>query len=234
MNKKRFFLFFSILIFSTVLVAQTSTKWRGPNGNGIYNETGLLKQWPVSGPEILWHYDDLGEGHSSPVFANDLIYLSAGLDSIGYVVVLNNNGQLQWKAPYGKEFYESYEGARTSPTVVGDLLYIYSAYGVLTCMDANNGEVKWVKDGFNDFDGKNIRWGVTETVLVDGDVVYFTPGGKKNNVVALNRFTGDLIWSSPGMGEVSAYCSPLMVELAARKLLVTMTADHILGIDAAS
>ncbi|MBT6005007.1 MAG: hypothetical protein HOG79_04740, partial [Prolixibacteraceae bacterium] len=85
MNKKRFFLFFSILIFSTVLVAQTSTKWRGPNGNGIYNETGLLKQWPVSGPEILWHYDDLGEGHSSPVFANDLIYLSAGLDSIGYV-----------------------------------------------------------------------------------------------------------------------------------------------------
>ena len=234
MIKKIFFLLLAISLLSSVVNAQMPTKWRGPNGNGVYNETGLLKQWPASGPDILWHYDDLGEGHSSPVFANGLIYLSAGLDSVGYVVVLNQDGKLQWKAPYGKEFYESYEGARTSPTVVGDLLYIYSAYGVLTCMDANNGEVKWEKDGFNDFDGKNIRWGVTETVLVDDDLVYFTPGGKKNNVVALNRFSGDLVWTSAGEGDVSAYCSPLMVELPGLKLLVTMTADHILGLDAAT
>jgi len=234
MIKKVFFLLFSVIIFSSVLEAQTPTKWRGPNANGIYNEMGLLKQWPAAGPEMLWHYDDLGQGHSSAVFANGQIYMSAGLDSLGYVVVLTMDGKLKWKAPYGKEFYESYEGARTSPVVVGDLLYIYSAYGVLTCMDANNGEVKWKKDGFNDFDGKNIRWGVTETLLVDGDKVFFTPGGAKNNVVALNRFTGDLIWSSEGMGEVSAYCSPLMVDLPARKLLVTMTADHIIGIDAKS
>jgi outer membrane protein assembly factor BamB len=234
MIRKLFFILFSIFLLNSFVIAQTPTKWRGSNANGIYNETGLLKQWPADGPEILWHYDDLGEGHSSPVFANGVIYLSAGLDSIGYVVVLNQDGELQWKAPYGKEFYESYVGTRTSPVVVGDLLYIYSGYGVLTCMDSNNGEIKWKKDGFNDLDGKNIRWGVNETVVVDGDKVFFTPGGKKNNVVALNRFTGDLIWTSPGMGELSAYCSPLLVDLTARKLLVTMTADHILGIDAAS
>lgn len=234
MVKKAIVFFIFLVITATFIFAQTPTKWRGPNGNGIYNETGLLKQWPANGPEIIWSYEDLGEGHSSPVFANNSIYISAGVDSTGYVVVLNNDGKFKWKAPYGREFFESYPGARTSPTVVGDLLYIYSGYGVLTCMDANNGAIKWQKDAFNDFDGKNITWGVTETVAVNGDLVYFTPGGKRNNVVALNRFTGDVVWSSAGKGELSAYCSPLLVELPARKLLVTMTADHIIGIDAAT
>lgn len=231
MIKKAFLVFFSIILTAFFLNAQVPTKWRGGN-NGVYNETGLLKEWPANGPEILWHFEGLGEGHSSPVFANNLIYLSSMVDGDGYIFVLTQDGKLQWKASYGKEFSESYPGARTSPVVVGDLLYIYSGHGVLTCMDANNGDIKWQKDGFNDFDGQNIRWGVTETVVVDGDVVYFTPGGKKNNVVALNRFSGDLIWSSPGKGELSAYCTPLLVELPARKLLVTMTADHIIGLDA--
>jgi outer membrane protein assembly factor BamB len=99
-------------------------------------------------------------------------------------------------------------------------------------MDSKNGDVKWKKDVFNDFDGKNIQWGVTETVLVDGDIVYVTPGGNKNNVVALNRFNGNLIWSSPAVGNLSAYCTPLLVELPSRKLLVTHTADNIIGVDA--
>lgn len=231
MNKKTFVIICTI-IFSTLLgAAQTPTRWRGENGNGVYNETGLLKKWPAGGPEIIWHYDDLGEGHSSPVFANNLIYISAEIDSVGYIVVLSQDGKFQWKAPYGKEFTESYPGARTSPTVVGDLLYIYSGHGILSCMNSANGEIKWQKSAFDDFHGKQIRWGVTESVVVDGDLVFMTPGGKKNNVVALNRFNGDLVWSSPGVGNTSAYCTPLLVKLPTRKILVTMTADNIIGVD---
>jgi outer membrane protein assembly factor BamB len=225
--------FFIILIFTSVnLYAQEPTKWRGPNGNGVYDETGLLKQWLASGPEIIWSYDGLGEGHSSPAIANGTIYLSGMEGETGYIYALTTDGSLKWKKAYGEEFHESYPGSRSTPVVAGDLLYIYSGLGDLTCMDANSGDIKWKKNAFDDFDGKNIRWGVTETVVVDGDKVYFTPGGKKDNVVALNRFTGEHIWSSPGMGEVSAYCSPLLLDLPARKLLVTMTADHIIGVDA--
>lgn len=212
--------------------AQTPTRWRGPNGNGVYEEGSLLKKWPDSGPEMVWHFDELGEGHSSPAFANGLIYLSGMEGETGYIYVLNPAGELQWKLPYGKEFHESYPGARSTPVIAGDLLYIYSGHGVLTCMNATHGEIEWQKDVLEAFDGENIRWGVTETVVVDGDKVFVTPGGKKNNVVALNRFNGDLIWSCPGKGELSAYCTPLLVELEGRKLLVTMTADHIIGMDA--
>lgn len=231
MIKKVFALIFIILISSSILFAQEPTVWR-VDGSGIYHETGLLKEWPANGPEIIWTFEGLGEGHSSPVFANGLIYLSSMIDSTGYIFVFNQDGKLQWKVEYGKEFTDSYPGARSSVVVDGDLMYMYTGYGELICMDAKNGDKKWTKKAFEDFDGENIRWGVTETVVVDGDVVYFTPGGKKNNVVALNRFNGDLIWSSAGKGELSAYCTPLLVELPARKLLVTHTADHIIGLDA--
>ncbi|MFW6277382.1 MAG: PQQ-binding-like beta-propeller repeat protein [Prolixibacteraceae bacterium] len=223
----------TIIAFSvTNLYAQTPTRWRGPNGDGVYNDTGLMKEWPASGPEILWHFDGIGEGHSSPAIANGLIYLSGMINETGYIHALTPDGKLKWKASYGEEFHESYPGSRSTPVIAGDLLYIYSGHGVLTCMDANNGDVDWQVNVLDKYDGQNIRWGVTETVVVEGDKVYATPGGKKHNMVALNRFTGELIWSTPGAGDISAYCTPLLIELPERKLLVTHTADHIIGVDA--
>lgn len=230
MIKRTIVPFILILFFASTLFAQTPTVWRA-DGSGIYKETGLLKQWPENGPEILWTFEGLGKGHSSPVFANGKIYISGTVGEEGFVFVLSEDGKLLWKVSYGTEFGGNYPGARSSVVVDGDLMYMYSGFGNLICMDANDGTVKWKKNAFEDFDGGNITWGVTETVVIDGDLLYFTPGGKENNVVALNRFSGDLVWSSPGKGELSAYCTPLLVELA-RKLLVTHTAEHIIGLDA--
>ena len=221
-----------MLVFLAFIVyGQNVTKWRGPDGNGYYSESNLLKEWPAEGPEIVWHFDGLGEGHSSPAIAHNRIYLSGMVDNMGYVYALDADGKLLWKTQYGEEFTESYPGARSTPVIAGDLLYIYSGHGVLTCMDANTGSVKWKKDALKDFDGKNITWGVTETVLIDGDLLFLTPGGKKNNVVALNKNDGNLVWSSAGMGDQSAYCTPVIAELPSRKVLITHTGDHILGLD---
>lgn len=231
MIKRTIVPFILILFFTSMLFAQTPTVWRA-DGSGIYNETGLLKQWQENGPEILWAFEGLGKGHSSPVFANGKIYISGTVGEEGFVFVLSEDGKLLWKVSYGTEFGGNYPGARSSVVVDDDLMYMYSGFGNLICMDANDGTVKWKKNAFEDFDGGNITWGVTETVVIDGDLLYFTPGGKENNVVALNRFSGDLVWSSPGKGELSAYCTPLLVELPARKLLVTHTAEHIVGLDA--
>ncbi|MCK3682974.1 PQQ-binding-like beta-propeller repeat protein [Maribellus sp. YY47] len=233
MTKKAFSLLLPTFLLTINLLAQNPTMWRG-DGSGVYHETGLLKEWPANGPEILWSFEELGDGHASPVVANNTIYVSGMADSIGFVFALSQDGKLKWKATYGKEFAESYPGARSSVVVAGDLLYMYSGLGELVCMSSANGEKKWSKNVLKEFDGGNITWGVTETVVIDGDLVYVTPGGKQHNVVALNRFSGNLVWSSPGKGELSAYCTPLLVELPTRKLLVTHTADHVIGIDAKS
>lgn len=233
MGNRLTILVFLILLGNTVF-AQQPTKWRGPNANGVYEAPNLLASWPADGPEVIWSFEGLGEGFSSPAFANGKIYCSGMIDGTGYVFVLDQNGKEISKMKYGDEFTESYGGARSTPTVVGNLIYMLSGLGVLVCLDENSGTPQWSKNLFKDFDGINIRWGVTESVVVDGDMLYCSPGGKTNNVIALNRMNGDLIWSCKGLGELSAYCTPLLVKLPSRKILVNMMASHILGIDASS
>ncbi|MFC0876074.1 PQQ-binding-like beta-propeller repeat protein [Saccharicrinis sp. FJH2] len=219
------------LLCSVTGLAQIESAWRGPDRNGIYPDKGLLTQWPEDGPEIIWHYDNLGEGYSSASFYNDKIYMSGNEDTTGYIYVLDMNGSLLWKKPYGRAYTGSFPNTRTTPLVTDGKIYMYTGYGVLTCMNAENGDKIWVLDTQKELDGRNITWGVTENLLIDGDKLFCSPGGEKYNVIAVNKNTGKLIWSSPGLGDLSAYCSPVVIPRKGRKILVTMMASHIQGHD---
>jgi outer membrane protein assembly factor BamB len=214
--------------------SQEDTRWRGPSGNGVYPETGLMERWPDGGPEVLWTCGGLGQGFSSAVVSGEFIYTTGMIDGTGYLFKVGMYGDLVYKKPYGPEFTESWYGTRGSPVVAGDKVYVVSGNGKLVCFHRNDGRILWSKELFRDFDGKNIEWGMNETVAVDGDILYVTPGGRNNNVVALNRHTGGLVWSSRGLGELSAYCSPLLFEHNGRKILATHTASHLIGLDASS
>lgn len=224
----------SLLILVTPLLnyAQTPTKWRGPNQNGYYPDTGLLKEWPAGGPEILWQYDKLGEGFSSPAFGNDRIYVSGMEGRTGFVYALEQDGRLIWKAPYGAEFYESYPGSRGTPVIDGDRLYMLSGMGQLACLSSNSGQVLWRKDLFNEYGGRNTDWGLAETLLIYGDKLICTPGGRQHNIIALNKQNGELIWSSKAASDIPAYCSPLLISRGGRNLIVTHSADHVVAVDA--
>src|SRR5258708_488594 len=41
-------------------------QWRGPQRDGISQETGLLPEWPADGPKLLWRVEDIGSGYSTP------------------------------------------------------------------------------------------------------------------------------------------------------------------------
>jgi outer membrane protein assembly factor BamB len=156
------------------------------------------------------------------------------IDGQAVLFVLDMNGKILKQFKYGKEFDDSYPGSRSTPTIAGDLAYLLTGNGKLVCFDLKAGKQVWSKDFLTQMDGSNITWGYTESILVDGDKLFCTPGGKTNNVMALNRMTGETIWSCSGLGELSAYCTPLLIELPARQLLVTHTQNHALGIDAVS
>lgn len=227
-------IFVLALFFYGISYAQEPTSWRGPNRDGVYPESGLLKAWPPSGPEILWSYEELGQGHSSVVVSNGFVYASGLSAGKGFLFKFDLSGKLIYKESYGAEFAESYQGTRGTPVIVGDKIYLVSGHGKLVCLNEADGEILWSKELFTDFDGSNIQWGVNETPVVDGNLIYATPGGKRNNVIALDRFTGNLVWTSPGNGELSAYCTPLLFEHKGKKILATHTNSHLIGLDAAS
>jgi outer membrane protein assembly factor BamB len=139
---------------------------------------------------------------------------------------------LLWKKSYGKDWVSIFPGARSTPTLVDDLIYLENGNGSVDCLKAKDGEKVWNVDFFKDFQCDSVQFGFSESLLIDGDILYCTPGGKTNNVVALNRFTGKKIWANPGYKEPATYSSPILINHNGTRLLVNLTASSIIGLNA--
>ena len=101
----RFVPIFSTVILSAALFALAADwpQWRGPNRDGISKETGLLQQWPESGPKLLWERTDIGDGFSTPSIDGDRMYLqsSKGLED-EFVHAMNSaDGKTVWTTRLG-------------------------------------------------------------------------------------------------------------------------------------
>ena len=207
-------------------------QFRGPNRDGKSAETGLLKKWPDDGPKLLWSDNGLGIGFSSVAIANGLIYTTGMLEREGFLFAYNLDGKLQGKFPYGPEWRGSFPGTRTTPTVDGDRVYVFSGLGVLTCFNTKSGDKIWQVDTLKEFEGNNITWGMSGSPLIDGNNVICTPGGSKGTIVALDKFTGRTIWATTGLTEAAAYCSPILIQKGPNRLLVNMIQKSVICVSA--
>jgi outer membrane protein assembly factor BamB len=235
--------FQSILVFFVLLIgmnqsfAQKVYQWRGDQRDGIYNENKLLKVWLENGPTLLWSNEEIGQGYAAPVVTNDKLLVNGEADSTSFLFAYDLKGKLLWKTPNGREYYgkgfsASFPGSRSTPTVVGDMVYTSSGIGRLAAIELATGKEKWAVDMVPELGGIVNQFGFAESPLIDGDKVYFMPGGSTNNVVALDRFTGKMIWTSKALGDTAAFCSPLLITLPSRKVLVTISNHFIFGVDA--
>lgn len=235
------FLLVLCCLFSVVSVvrSQTVVQWRGDHRDGTYHEKGLLKAWPQEGPQLLWQTEVLGNGYGSPSVTGDRLYVNGETDGISYVFAFDLKGNLVWKSANGPEFMgkdyaASFPGSRSQPTVVDGLVYVCSGLGRVACFEASTGKEKWGVDMIADLKGKMSYFGYSESVLVDEKNVYCFPGGDESNIVALDKMTGKVNWTSKAKGDAVSYCSPIMVKLPSKNVLVTVSREYLLGLNASN
>jgi outer membrane protein assembly factor BamB len=225
---------FMLVMSSSSLLGQDIVQWRGPDRNGIYTEAGLLKKWPGPGPKLLWHFDELGEGFTSAAVTTKGVFITGMIKDKGNIFGFDLKGKLLWKKEYGPEWTENHNGVRSTPLVVKDHLYFESAFGKIVCMNCSDGQTLWTVDMVKQYGAENIEWGITENLLFDGNTLYCTPGGKGASMVALDMNSGKEIWKSKSNGEKSAYCSPMMIKLPNKKIIVTIMQYSVCGFDAST
>lgn len=229
------FVFVVAILFSCATKEEKKTtfeQWRGENRDGKYQEKDLLKTWPEEGPELLWYNEDLGAGYGSPIITDSTLYILASRDSTAVVVAFDLKGNVKWQKDFGSEWHNGYPGTRSTPTLIDNLLYVTSGTGDISCLNSENGEILWTKSMLNDFYGKKPVFGYAQSLLINDSIVYAMPGGKDTNFVALNRYTGDIIWISQARGEKPAYNSPRLIDINENQVLVTYSKENFMGIDA--
>ncbi len=199
-------------------------QFHGPKRDSISTETGLLRLWPPEGPRLLWTAQGLGEGFTTVTIADGLIYTAGNRDGATVRSRAANGGAWTGQSP----------GTRGAPTLDGTRLYHESPLGHLVCLEAKTGRLLWHVDLLETFGSENITWALSESVLIDGDRVICCPGGPQTAVVALDKYTGKTLWKSPSAGDLAGYASPVLAEWEGLRIILTMTARALIGVDADS
>jgi outer membrane protein assembly factor BamB len=216
--------------------------WRGPNRDALSTETGLLQEWGSKGPPLEWKASGIGAGFSSVAVVGDRIYTMGDKDGAQRVFALSRSGgRILWQAKLGGTHEDDRRrgGSRGTPVVDGNRLFALGTDGNLVCLDTETGREIWRRSLPRDFGGQMMsRWMWSESPLVDGDRLVFTPGARDAALVAVEKATGKEIWRTaiPDLGpegkDGAGYSSIVVSHGAGVKQYVQLMGRGVVGVRA--
>jgi len=209
-------------------------QFHGPRRDNKSRETGLLARWPAEGPKLLWTAKGIGEGFSTVAITGGLIYTTGNVGRSTAISALDLAGKRQWQVANGPACRHEHPGTRSTPTIDAGRLYHENADGDLVCLDAKTGKAIWSRNILRDFHGRNINWGLAESLLVDGNNVICTPGGPGAGLAALDKATGRTVWVCRDTQDKPGYCSPTVIEHGGVRQIATFMARSVIGVEAAT
>ncbi|QDU10080.1 PQQ-binding-like beta-propeller repeat protein [Gimesia aquarii] len=189
--------------------------YRGVDRDGIVRDQKIRTDWDVRPPELLWKHP-VGSGWGSFAIIGDRAFTQEQRGEKETVVCYDAlSGKQIWTHHDYVRFTEVLggPGPRATPTFYDGMIYSMGATGILNCLNAITGELVWSKDLLEEEKLDNLQWAMSGSPLIWEDLVIVNQGipqetSKVNprSVVALDRLTGDKVWS--GGKHKSSYSSP--------------------------
>ena len=222
-----------VCLVAATALAQDWPGFLGAHRDGHSPDQGLRKSWPEAGPPLLWKVDNVGPGWSSMAVVDDRIYATGNADGQQMLICIDGQGNEQWRVSQGPACsHGKYGGARSTPTVDGDRIYLTGGNGRVTCHRRSDGEIVWKADMKTDMGGKVGGWLYAESVLILGDLAIVTPGGE-HAFVALDKHTGQPVWRS-NVSAKAGYSSCIPITEDGQTVIVNGTQEGLLVVDALS
>jgi outer membrane protein assembly factor BamB len=176
------------------------TGWRGPKSDGrVPTLPAKLPQKPT----IVWRQPLSGKGLGGIAATKDYVIVSdkEALDTTDvYRCLRADTGKEVWAVrtlAMGDLDYGN--SSRATPLIWKELVFFYSAFGSLQCVELDTGKSVWDVDIKETFAANDKRkWGFSTSPLIVDDKLIINPGGEDASLVALEPKTGKVIWKTPG------------------------------------
>jgi outer membrane protein assembly factor BamB len=191
----------------------------------------LPQHWPKSHVEE-WKVV-VGRGVASPVVVKGKIYVFTREKDDEYVLCLDlRTGKEVWRsepntAPYGSGAGEDQNTAdqrpRSTPAVAGGKVFTLGMSGTISCLDADSGKLVWRKNY------PSLPYGGSSPLLTDGLCIAHVGDGKTGGLTAFDADTGAVKWCYAD-GRTHASGSPILVDLAGERQVVTSALGGLLGV----
>jgi outer membrane protein assembly factor BamB len=213
-------------------------RWRGANGDGVVTGFTAPKTWPDQLKQ-RWKIT-AGVGHSSPLVVGASVYLHSRQGENEVVAAYDlNTGKTIWQDRYPVAYTMNPaatghgKGPKSTPVYSqingGGKLYTFGITGVLSCYDATKGRLLWRKDFAKQFKTTSPDFGAATSPIVDRGLLIVHVGGDNSGALkAFDAATGEEKWSWNGDGP--GYATPIVVEIAGKRQIVTQSQQNIIGV----
>lgn len=210
------------------------TQWGGPNRNFQTEATGLKDTWPASGPRVIWKRA-LGEGYSSPVVEDGVLYTMYGRRGEEIVIAANaETGATAWEHVTPMTFNSDAgadmgNGPYSTPMIVGPRLFTTGVAGRLQCLDKATGKVIWTQQLWTDHGGSKLMYGYASSPIAFRDALIVPVGGRGKSVMAFNQADGKVVWGRHDFGNV--YSSPLHINVGGLEQTALVMDGAVVGVN---
>jgi outer membrane protein assembly factor BamB len=238
-TQHRILLALMMAILSATLVAQGQgpdwIQWRGPNRDGAVASFTEPKPWPEQLTQ-KWKVE-VGPGYATPLVVGNRVYMFARQGENEVMIALDaETGKVLWQTGYPAPFTMQKAAARhgpgpkSTPVFASGKLYAIGMTGVVTAFDAATGKQLWQKPG-----SATVPMYTTHAFspLVERGLVIFHVGGHNEGALtAYDANSGEVKWTWRGDGP--GYGSPIVVDFAGTRQIVTITQGKLISVDASS
>jgi RNA polymerase sigma factor (sigma-70 family) len=214
-------------------------QWRGPNRDGIVHGVTVPAKWPETLKQE-WQVE-VGAGVASPVVAGGKVYVFTRHNEDEVVRCLDLlSGKESWRsAPYPAPYKQGAEernvstGPRATPSVAGDRIYTRGISGILSCLNARTGALLWRQSCKPNIAAVAPDYGGSSPLLTDGLCIVHAGDGERGGLTAFDAMTGERRWCfAEGYSPMSG--SPIVVDLAGERQVVTYSASNAAGVSLAT
>jgi outer membrane protein assembly factor BamB len=125
-------------------------------------------------------------------------------------------------------------GPRATPTIADGKVITQGGTGIVNCLDARTGAVRWSHDTAKEFDTDVLVWGKSGSPLVAGDLVIVNVGAPSDpaareqfnaSLVAFDLETGAVRWTAGNRR--ASYASPMVATLAGQRQIVMVNESYV-------
>jgi len=232
---------FGVLVGPCLPVEVQAADWPqflGPDRNAIAPESPKLpRSWPAGGPRVLWKIP-VGPGYGgAAVFGDSALILDRENNAQDVLRRIRlADGQEVWRRTDEAPGTLPHNGTRSTPATDGKTVYSIGPFGHICAASFVDGTVLWQAKLLEDWGAKLPQWGVSQNPLLYGDSLIVAPWGTKAAVVAYDKATGAVKWTTSNPGGVQLdYSSPMPLTVAGAPMLaVSGKGAYTIGVDPAT
>jgi outer membrane protein assembly factor BamB len=210
----------------------------GPNGDGTSIES-VRTNWSELAPKEIWR-KSIDPGFSAIAAVGDRLYTqvrrSNQVEDREFCVALDaRTGEELWSADVDVANYDdvvgynnNMDGPRSTPTVDGDYLYVFTSQFKLICLRSSDGGLVWSRDFIAELNSQMIPWQNAASPLLVGDLIFVNANAGEQCLMAVSKTDGTTVWSVPNYR--ATHATPVFARIGDTPQVVFLTRSGLVAV----